>query len=157
MSVELDKSHGGFLGAGGKATHFFPSLEKVKLIESRSFSPISDCPLCGWPPLDAERLAKIISTLAVNPIGKKISLRGAVEIIGHGYKNLSRDLHTLIHGLRLPVKRSYRCLWLAEAIPLCQSHLEIGEQFRQTDHFKKTFPMAQLKARVENELLSANL
>jgi hypothetical protein len=131
------------------------SAERTKAnagsIGTRSFSPISDCPLCGWPVLDAERLAKILATLAVRPIGKKISLSGAVEIMGHGYKAFSRDLHTLIHGLRLPVKRSKRCAWLAAPVQLCQHHSEVGEQFCQTEHFKTTFAAEEIKAKAAFE------
>ncbi|HAO79764.1 MAG TPA: hypothetical protein DCQ92_12465 [Verrucomicrobia subdivision 3 bacterium] len=50
--------------------------------------------------------------------------------MGVSFKTLSRDLHILIHVLRLPVKRSKRCIWLTEPIKLCNRCAAIGEQFR---------------------------
>jgi hypothetical protein len=118
---------------GGKAALQCPEF---------SMSHTPGCVLSDWPALDTERMAKLLATLSVRPTGMKITQSGTAEVLGVNYKTLSRDLHALIHGMRLPVTRSRRCVWLAAPIQLC-THCElIGRQFTQTEHFLINFKVA---------------
>ena len=94
----------------------------------RSFSP-ARFPLCAVGKSDFKRLAKIISLL---PAGRKVWLQDVREIVGGSDKDVSRDLHLLQHGLKLPITRTRRGgILLAAPVHLCKRCAQKAKEFCQ--------------------------
>lgn len=113
---DLSNLKAGNASTGGRSfsRFFLAPIEHLK-----NFVSPARCPLCAVGKSDFKRLAKIISLL---PAGRKVWLQDVQKIVGGSHKDVSRDLHSLQHGLKLPITRSRRgSIMLATPVHLCKS------------------------------------
>jgi hypothetical protein len=85
-----------------------------KLVHLAPVTP--GCMLCAAKYSDAARLARLVAIL---PVGQKITVRALSAILNVKFRIISSDLHILVHQLRLPMKRTRRCILLKEPLHLC--------------------------------------
>ena len=116
----------GNASTGGRS---FSRLFLAPIQHLKNFVSPARCPLCAVGKSDFKRLAKIISLL---PAGRKVWLQDVREIVGGSDKDVSRDLHLLQHGLKLPITRTRRGgILLAAPVHLCKRCAQKAKEFCQ--------------------------
>jgi hypothetical protein len=97
------------------------------------------CAICSSGHPEPRRLARIVGLL---PINRRVALRDLREVTGERFETVSRDLHLLLYGLRLPGKRTRSCFRLKAPIAICEDCARAGAELRQTEKFQNQFRAA---------------